>query len=292
MFFLQLIISGFAIGCLYALVALGFVLIYKATEILNFANGEFLLVGAFTCYMLITRFSLPFYLSFMITMGVALIFGLLVERVVLRPMIGEPIFAVVMITIGLSIFLRAIFGIIFGHENKIFPSPFSETPINLSGIVVSYAQLWIIVASGLLIVLFFLFFKYTRVGLAMRGVANNQSIAMLMGISVKRVFGLTWGLAAIIAAIGGIFLSNVMVLNLGLSLVAIKVFPAVILGGLESIPGAIIGGIVIGIVETLAGGYLGNILPGVKELTAFVILFLVLMVRPYGLFGKEEIERV
>jgi branched-chain amino acid transport system permease protein len=143
-----------------------------------------------------------------------------------------------------------------------------------------------------MVVLFFLFFRYSRVGLAMRGVANDQDTAMLMGISVKRVFALTWGISFAIAAVAGIFLANVMVLNIAISLVAIKAFPAVILGGLESIPGAIIGGLVIGVLEALVGGYLDQTLPGVKDLTAFVVLFLVLMIRPYGLFGKEELDRV
>ena len=146
--------------------------------------------------------------------------------------------------------------------------------------------------SGLMVILFFLFFRFSRVGLAMRGVANDQDTAMLMGISVKRVFALTWGISFAIAAVAGIFLANVMVLNIAICLVAIKAFPAVILGGLESIPGAIVGGLVIGVLETLVGGYLDQAMPGVKDLTAFVVLFLVLMIRPYGLFGKKEIERV
>ena len=291
-YFLQLIVSGLAVGSLYALVALGFVLIYKATDILNFAHGEVMMMGAFVCYVLMTGFSLPFFGAVLITVLFALLFGFLTERLVLRPMIGEPIFAVVMVTIGLSIFLRSVSGIIFGYDNRVFPSPFSQTPINFKGLVLSHTHLWIMAISGLLVILFFVFFKYSRTGLSMRGVANDQDTAMLMGISVKRVFALTWGLAFAIAAVAGIFLANVMVLNIGLSLVALKAFPAVILGGLESIPGAIIGGLTIGVVETIVGGYLDDVLPGAKELTPFVVLFLVLMIRPYGLFGKEEIERV
>lgn len=164
--------------------------------------------------------------------------------------------------------------------------------INFHGLVLSHTHLWAMVVSGAMVILFFFFFKYSRIGLSMRGVANDQDTAMLMGISVKRVFALTWGLSFAIGSVAGIFLANVMVLNIGLSLVAIKAFPAVILGGLESIPGAIIGGLVIGVLETIVGGYLDQALPGVKDLTAFVVLFLVLMIRPYGLFGQEEIERV
>jgi len=291
LYFLQLVLSGLAVGSLYALVALGFVLIYKATDILNFAHGEAMMVGAFVCYALVMS-GIPFVWAVPITAAMAIVMGLLTERLVLRPMLGEPQFAVVMVTIGLSIFLRSVSGIIFGHDNKVFPAPFTEGALNFNGLILSYTHLWAMVVSGLMVVLFFLFFKYSRLGLSMRGVANDQDTAMLMGISVKNVFALTWGISFAIAAIAGIFLASVMVLNIGLTLVAIKAFPAVILGGLESIPGAIIGGLVIGILETLAGGYLDQVLPGIKDLTAFIVLFLVLMIRPYGLFGKEELERV
>jgi branched-chain amino acid transport system permease protein len=290
-FFLQLVASGIAVGSLYALAALGFVLIYKATDILNFAHGEAMLIGALVCYTLIVL-GVPFLWAVILTGGLAFLFGMLTERLVLRPLVGEGQFSTVMITIGLSIFLRSLAGIIFGHDNKVFPSPFSKAPIKFDGIVLSETHLWAIGISALMVILFFLFFRYSRLGLSMRGVANDLDTAMLMGISVKRVFAMTWGLSFVIAALAGIFLANVMVLNIGLALVAIKAFPAVILGGMESIPGAIIGGIVIGILETLVGGYLDQTFPGARDLTAFVVLFIVLMVRPYGLFGKEEIERV
>ncbi|MGC8908865.1 MAG: branched-chain amino acid ABC transporter permease [Desulfomonilaceae bacterium] len=290
-YFLQLVISGIAVGGLYALAALGFVLIYKATDIMNFAHGEAMMIGAFLCYVLITS-GMPFYVAILLTMGAALLFGFLTERLVLRPMIGEPQFAVVMVTIGLSIFLRSVSGIVFGHDNKVFPSPFSDAAISFAGLVLSRTHLWAMVISALLVIAFFIFFQYSKQGLAMRGVANDQDTAMLMGISVKRVFALTWGIGFAVAAVAGVFLANVMVLNIGISLIAIKAFPAVILGGLESIPGAIIGGLVIGVIETLVGGYLDQTMPGVKDLSSFVVLFLVLMVRPYGLFGKPEIERV
>jgi branched-chain amino acid transport system permease protein len=287
----QLIVSGLAVGSLYALAALGFVLIYKATDIMNFAHGEAMMMGAFICYILIGA-DIPFFWAVLIAALFTMVLGLITERLVLRPMIGEPQFAVVMVTIGLSIFLRSISGIIFGHDNKVFPSPFSREAINFEGLVLSHTHLWAMLVSGCMMILFFLFFKYSRSGLAMRGVANDQDTSMLMGISVKRIFAMSWGISFGIGAVAGIFLANVMVLNIGLSLVAIKAFPAVVLGGLESIPGAIIGGLVIGVLETLVGGYLDETMPGVKDLTAFIVLFLVLMIRPYGLFGKEEIERV
>jgi branched-chain amino acid transport system permease protein len=293
LFFIQLFASGIAVGCLYALIALGFVLIIKATDILNFAHGEIIMISSLLCYFLMAKYHFSFLTASLITVLIAALLGVLTERVVLRPMLGEPIFAVVMITIGLSIFLRSLAGIIFGHDNYVFPSPFPKEPMNLAGITLSMTQIWVMISTALLVLVFFIFFKYSRMGLAMRGTANNQETALLMGISTKRVFAMVWGIAFVTAAIAGIFLANVMVVNIGLTFTAISAFPAIILGGLESIPGAIIGGLAIGVIENLAGGYLDQMIGGgVKDVTPFVVLFLMLMFKPYGLFGKKEIERV
>lgn len=290
---MQLFVSGIAVGCLYALIALGFVLIIKATDILNFAHGEVIMISALICYFLMAKYHLSFLPAVLITVMIAALLGALTERLVLRPMLGEPIFAVVMITIGLSIFLRSLAGIVFGHDNYVFPSPFPKEPMNLTGITLSMTQIWVMISTALLVIVFFIFFKYSRTGLAMRGTANDQETALLMGISTKRVFAMVWGIAFATAAIAGISLANVMVVNIGLTFTAISAFPAIILGGLESIPGAIIGGLAIGIIENLAGGYLDQVIGGgVKDVTPFVVLFLILMFKPYGLFGKEEIERV
>jgi branched-chain amino acid transport system permease protein len=293
LFFIQLFASGIAVGCLYALIALGFVLIIKATDILNFAHGEVIMISSLLCYFLMAKYHFSFLTASLITILIAALLGVLTERVVLRPMLGEPIFAVVMITIGLSIFLRSMAGIIFGHDNYVFPSPFPKEPMNLAGITLSMTQIWVMISTALLVLIFFIFFKYSRMGLAMRGTANNQETALLMGISTKRIFAMVWGIAFVTAAIAGIFLANVMVVNIGLTFTAISAFPAIILGGLESIPGAIIGGLAIGVIENLAGGYLDQMIGGgVKDVTPFVVLFLMLMFKPYGLFGKKEIERV
>ena len=293
LFFIQLFASGIAVGCLYALIALGFVLIIKATDILNFAHGEMIMISSLLCYFLMAKYHFSFLTASLITILIAALLGVLTERLVLRPMLGEPIFAVVMITIGLSIFLRSMAGIIFGHDNYVFPSPFPKEPMNLAGITLSMTQIWVMICTALLVLIFFIFFKYSRMGLAMRGTANNQETALLMGISTKRIFAMVWGIAFVTAAIAGIFLANVMVVNIGLTFTAISAFPAIILGGLESIPGAIIGGLAIGVIENLAGGYLDQMIGGgVKDVTPFVVLFLMLMFKPYGLFGKKEIERV
>lgn len=292
-YLIQLLASGIAVGCLYALIALGFVLIIKATDILNFAHGEIIMISALLCYFLTAKFRLPFLPAVAITLVIAAFLGVLTERFLLRPMLGEPVFAVVMITIGLSIFLRSLAGIIFGHDNYVFPSPFPKEPVYGAGITLSMTQIWVMICTAILVIIFFIFFKYSRLGLAMRGTANHQETALLMGISTKRVFAMVWAIAFVTAAVAGIFLANIMVVNIGLTFTAISAFPAIILGGLESVPGAIIGGLAIGVIENLVGGYLDPVIGGgVKDVTPFVILFFILMIKPYGLFGKKEIERV
>jgi branched-chain amino acid transport system permease protein len=292
-YFLELLISGIAVGSLYALIAMGFALIYKGTGVINFAQGEVIMVAAFVAYYLVTGFGVPFWLAVPLTLVATALLGAGTERLVIRPMLGEPVFSVVMVTIGLSIFLRAMSGIVFGHHNYIFPNPFPTAPMHIGGIVLSYTHLWSMIISAVLMIAFGLFFKFARLGLGMRATANDQDTATLMGVNIKRVYALTWGISFVIAGVAGIFLANVMVLNVGLAFIAIAAFPAVILGGLDSIPGAIIGGLAIGIIENLAGGYLDQIVGGgVKDVTPFAVLFLVLMIRPYGLFGTKEVERV
>ncbi|MFH1134913.1 MAG: branched-chain amino acid ABC transporter permease [Pseudomonadota bacterium] len=293
MYFLEILVSGVAVGSIYALIALGFVLIFKATGVINFAQGEVIMIAAFIAYYLLAKAGLPFWAAVLVTLVAAGTLGVITERLVLRPMLGESHFSVVMVTVGLSIFLRSMAGIFFGHDNHVMPNPFPETPLNIGGVVLSHTHLWTMLVSFGLMAAFLLFFKFARLGLGMRATANDQYTATLMGVNIKKVFALTWALSFAIAGVAGIFLANVMVLNIGLAFTAISAFPAVILGGLQSVPGAIIGGLAIGIIENLAGGYLDQVIGGgVKDVTPFVILFLVLMVRPYGLFGQEEVERV
>jgi branched-chain amino acid transport system permease protein len=291
-YLLQLLVSGIAVGSVYAVIGIGFVVIYKATKILNFAHGEILMMAAYLCLTLIESLHLPFWAAVPLTLAFCAITGIFIERFIMRPMIGEPVFAMVMITLGLSIVLRPLIGMIFGFGNVMFPSPFPQKPIVLSGIVLSHAHLWTFFISCAVMLLFFLFFKYSKVGIAMRAAADRQIIAFLMGINVKRVFSLSWAIAAASAGIAGILLANVMVINLNLSFVAIKVFPAIILGGMDSIAGALVGGLIIGVFETLVGGYLDIHLSGIKEISSYILLFVILTIRPYGLFGTEEVERV
>lgn len=291
--FFQLVISGFALGCIYAIVALGFVIIYKSSGVINFAQGELMMVGAYFCYFMVVHLHLSYITAFVLTMGFSVALGLALERVVLRRLIGESVFAVIMVTIGLSTIFRSSVGLILGHEEHRFPSPFPENPIRLGGTVISHTSLWTIVITLFFLFIFFLFFKYTTVGVGMRATADDQDTAQLMGISVKKIFAMSWVIATVVASIGGISLAEINFLYPHMSFIGLKAFPAAILGGMDSIFGAILGGIIIGLAETLSGGYIDQyVAGGVSGIMSFIILILVLMVKPYGFFGTEEIERV
>lgn len=287
--FVQLTLTGLTNGAILALAALGFVLIYKSSDIINFAQGEFLLIGAYVTYAMIVQFGLPWSLGVLLTMGVAIALGVVVERLVLRPMIGEPIISVIMVTIGLSSLLRAIVSTIWGNQPRSFPPFIPSRPIHILGATVGADRLWAIVVAIVMLVLFNLFFRRSKVGIAMRAVADDQQAALSMGISVKNIFAWAWSIAAMSAAVGGMLLANIVGAGPEIGGFGLRVFPVVILGGLDSIPGAMIGGVVIGLLEAYTGGYIGQ---GLNQVLPFVVLIIILMVRPYGLFGQEIIERV
>ncbi len=293
-FFLQIMVNSIAIGSIYALIGLGFVIIYKASDVLNFAQGEFVMVGAFISFYLLTTFKIPFWLAILITAPAVALLGIFTEFLILRRMIGEPIFAVVMITIGLSEVLRNLMGIVCGPTDYVNPTIFSQSRVTImKNVFLLPAQIWIIISAWLLVIVLLLFFNKTRVGLGMRTAASDQDVALLMGVSVKKVFSISWGIASAVGAISGVLLGNLTTVNIHMGHVGLVVFPAIILGGLDSIGGAIVGGIVMGVVEALSGGYLDKALGGgIKEITAFVVLIGILMIKPHGLFGKPEIERV
>ncbi|MBU1157114.1 MAG: branched-chain amino acid ABC transporter permease [Proteobacteria bacterium] len=292
--FLQLMVTGLVIGSVYALVAMGFALIYKSTSIINFAQGEFVLVGGYICWWLYTMLGIPIVWSFMLTMLIAVAMGVVLERLVLRPMIGEPIISVIMITIALATVLKSLVTILWGTQIKVFtPAIFSQKAIHMGPILISEVYLWTFGFAFLFLGVFAAFFKFTRVGISMRAVANDQQVAQSMGISVKKVFAISWSIGALVSAVGGLLVGNINGINITLSDFGLKVFPAVILGGLDSIGGAIIGGLTIGILENIMGSYLDVYLGGgVKEIAPFIVLIIILMVKPYGLFGIKEIERV
>ena len=245
--FLQLIASGITVGGIYALIALGFVLIYKATSIINFATGEFMMVGAYFCLTLLIHPQFPFLLCFFLTLGFAVLLGILAERLVLRPLIGEPIISVIMVTIGLSSILKGLVQVIWGPEEKGFPSVFPQTLLKIGPVVISPNYLWGFLIAILCVVIFAAFFKYSRSGVAMRATACDQQVALSMGISVKKILALSWSLGAMAAAIGGMVIGSIAGINLQLGLIGLKIIPVVILGGLDSIGGAILGGFIRGI---------------------------------------------
>lgn len=293
-FFLQLVINGLVVGSVYALVALGFVIIYKSTSVVNFAQGEFLLLGAYISLAVVGQYNMPFWMAVIITLSFSAVLGLLIERLILRPMIGEPVISVIMVTLGLSSVLKAIVQGIWGTDTRPFPEIFPSTPLQIGPLPVSQGYIYSVVCVAILLLLFTLFFKYSRAGVAMRATAFSQQVAQSMGISVRRMFALAWAIAAVVSAIGGILLGGVRGgVDAALAAIGLKVIPVVILGGLDSILGAIVGGLLVGVLENLAGGYLDPLFGGgVKEVAPFLILVLILMIKPYGLFGKVHIDRV
>jgi len=285
-FFLQLLLNGLVVGSIYSLVALGFVIIFKSSGILNFAQGEFLLLGAYV-FLAVASAHAPIG-------AFSAVLGIVLERLVLRPLIGEPIISVIMVTLGLSSVLRAIVQGIWGTDTRPLPSVFSLDPIQLGPLPIARGYLYSAGCVAVLLVVLTLFFKYARPGIAMRATADSQQVALSMGISVRRIFALSWSIAAVVSAVGGILLATMRGgVDGSLAVLGLKVLPAVIVGGLDSIGGAILGGLLIGVLENLSGGYLDPVFGGgVKEVAPFVALVLILMVRPYGLFGKVRIERV
>jgi branched-chain amino acid transport system permease protein len=293
-FALQLIITGVAVGGVYALMALGFVLIYKASTVVNFGPGELVLFGAYVAWATILNMRLPLYVALPLTLAIAVLLGLVIERGVLRPLIGHPVISVIMVTFGFASVIRGVLNMAWGSDTRPFPALFSPEPFHLGPVPVSPVHLWSFVTVLLLLAAFSLFFKFSLTGMAMRATADNQQVAQSLGISVKWIFALSWCIAAVVSALGGIILGSVRGgVDFSLADLGLKVFPVVILGGLDSVAGAIVGGILIGVLENLSGGYLDPILGGgVKEVAPFVILVIILMLRPYGLFGRVDIERV
>jgi branched-chain amino acid transport system permease protein len=294
-YFLQLVISGLVIGSIYSAVALGFVIIYKATRVVNFAQGELLMVGAYVCYAFLVQMHVPFWGALLLTILFGMVLAMVIERLILRPMIGEPIISIIMVTIGLSLVLRSVASAIWGTDILVYePKLFPQDMISFAGVPVSLEFVWCFILSVFLLAVFSIFFKYSKAGVAMRATAFNQQVAQSMGISVKHIFALSWVISAIVSGIGGVLIGNINGINNTLYHFGLKVFPATILGGLDSILGAAIGGMIIGILENLSDGFCTTYfdLSGVKEVAPYVILVLILMVKPYGLFGTKEIERV
>jgi branched-chain amino acid transport system permease protein len=288
-----LLSNGVLIGLMYSLIALGFVLVYKATDAINFAQGEFVMIAGFVVAAALALYGAPLWLAVGLALAAMIGFGFGLERVVLRPLIGRPIVAVIMATIGLAAVFRGGGPLLWGAETKPLPLPISDEPIVWGPLFIPPIQLLGGIVSLAFLAVFGWFFLKSRQGIAMRAVADSQQVAMAMGIDVERYFALAWAMTGVVSALGGVIWGNLLGVDVHLSLVGLKVFPVVILGGLDSIPGAIVGGLLVGIVESVAAGYVDPFVGGgTKDFAPYVLMIVALMIRPYGIFGKPIIERV
>jgi len=292
-FFLLLMSNGLLIGLMYSLIALGFVLVYKATDAINFAQGEFVMIAGFVAAGALMVWGAPLWVAVTLALASLVAFGFVLERVMLRRLIGRPVIAVVMATIGLASILRGVGPFTIFSGTKPLPLPIRDEPFMLGPIFIPPIQLLGAGVSLAFLAGFGWFFLKSRKGIAMRAVADNQQVAMAMGIDVERYFGVAWAMTGMVSALGGILWGNLLGVDVNLALVGFKVFPVVILGGLDSIPGAILGGLIVGVVENIAAGYVDPYVGGgTKDFAPYVLMILALMIRPYGIFGKRIIERV
>jgi len=291
--FLMTLITGILVGGIYALVALGWVLIYKCSGVLNLAMGELTLIGAYVS-LSFYQMGVPFILSVCCTLLVGIVLGFMTERVFLDKLIGEPILAVIMVTVGLSFFFRGIVEFIWGTDTRVFTPPiFSIKPITLGYLKISPVYLWSFILAIVLLIILVAFFKYTRWGLSMQATADDETAALSLGVSARFVYAAAWSIAFMSAGVGGALLGNINGVNISVGHLGLLVLPAVVLGGLNSVPGAIVGGIIIGLLENFSGTYLDEFFPGgVKEIMPFAVMAVFLLFKPYGLWGWERIERV
>ncbi len=287
--FIQLTVTGLANGAILALAALGFVIIFKATGVINFAQGYFLLVGAYVVWAGIVDFGMHWSLAILVALVVAVLVALTTERFVLRPLVGENVISVIMVTIGLAFILQGIVQFIWGTEPRSMPAFIPRGTVAVLGVPLSLNRIWAMLLAGAILAALTLFFQRSRHGIAMRAVADDQQAAMVVGISVRRVFALAWALAAVSAVFAGIIVANLFGVSGEVAVFGLLVFPVVILGGLDSVPGAMIAGAIIGLLITFTAGYVGG---GLQQVIPYVVLVLILLFRPYGLFGEVRIERV
>jgi branched-chain amino acid transport system permease protein len=287
----QVLISGIAQGCIYGLIALGFVLIYKATEAVSFAQGDLMMLGAFLGLAGLTALGLPFWIVVPSAILAMAIFGFALERAVIRPIIGQPAFSIVMLTIGIAYVARGAITMIpaIGTETHTLDVPYKNEVLTFGGVVFAVEQMVVIGATALLCLLLYLVFSRSKVGIAMQAASQNQLAAYYMGIPVKKLNGIVWGLAAAVAAIAGLLLAPITFVHANMGFIGLKAFPAAVVGGFGSLPGAIVGGLIIGLVEALAGFYLPE---GFKDIAAYVVVLVMLMIKPNGLFGENLRKKV
>ena len=288
---LQIVIGGIAQGCIYGLIALGVVLIYKATETVSFAQGELMMLGAFGGFVAMTALGFPFWLAFAAAVVAMGAFGVALERLVIRPILGQPAFSIVMLTIGIGYVARGAITMVpgIGTETHTLPVPYKDQTWNLGTLVLNVEQMVIIAATVVLSGALYALFRYSKVGVAMQAASQNQIAAYYMGIPVKRLNGLVWGLAAAVAAVAGLLLAPITFVHANMGFIGLKAMPAAVVGGFGSLPGAIVGGLIIGIVEALSGFYLPE---GFKDIAAYVVVLVMLVVKPNGLFGEKLRKKV
>ncbi len=291
--FLQFLITGLSVGMAYALISLGFVLVWKSSSVANLALGQLVLLSSWFTYGMLVQAGFPLWLGFPLVIIFALFLGWVIERFALRPLIAQPILSLITVTLGLAYFIEGIVNFVWPWSVDALPRLFPIEPIHIGGAVVSQQYIWVAVISLIIFGLLTLFFRYHRMGIAMRATADDQLAVQACGIPVTRIFSMSWMFACVVAAIGGILISSIGGITHGLVETGLKAFSVVILGGLDSFAGAIIAGPIIGLSESFGGGYLTPYLwAGVKDIIPFVIIIIVMVIKPYGLFGEERIERI
>ena len=293
-FFLQLVVTGFALGMVYALIAIGFVIILKCSDAFNIAQGHFVMIGGYLGFTFLVTFGLPIWASLLLAVLVAIVMGLSIERLTLRPLVGQPVLAVVMMTIALSTVLEGVAPLVWGGEYKTYHGVLPTINLQFGGLSLPSETSIAMIVSFVAVALLMLLFRYTRIGLAMRATADDEQVVQSAGIRVTSVYAFSWAIASVVGVIGGILLGGVSGVMIPLSQIGIKAFAVVLLGGVNSVGGAIVAGVILGVLENIAAGYLDPLLPGggLASVFPFMVMIVVLVLRPYGLFGEAEIERI
>lgn len=293
--FLQYVISGFAAGMVYALIAIGFVIILKCSKAFNIAQGHFVMIGGYLAFTFLVTFHMPVWAALLAAIAVAILLGLVIERLTLRPLVGQPVLAIIMMTIALSTMFEGLATLIWGGEYKVYHGVLPNLTLKIGELSISSEMILGIIVSVIAVAILMILFRYTKSGLAMRATAEDEQVVQSAGIKVTTVYALSWAIACVVGVIGGIILGGVSGVMVGMSQIGLKAFAVVLLGGINSFGGAIIAGITVGVLENIAAGYLDPLLPaggGLANVFPFIVIIIVLVIRPYGLFGLEEIERI
>ncbi|MFC1822374.1 branched-chain amino acid ABC transporter permease [Thermodesulfobacteriota bacterium] len=292
-FFLQLLLPGICVGAVYALGAIGFVLIYKASKIFNVAHGEMMMTGALVAVTFAVKLELPMFLAFLCALVVTAIIGMIIQFLIIRPLTGQSLFSILMATVALIFVFRGGSLLLWSHKFYAYPGQiFPLKSLMLGGAILAPSYINSLLLAIIMIILLGIYFKFTKSGLTMRAIADDVQLAESIGVRVGKSFGVVWALAGATAAVGGISLGMLTNVDVMLGELGLKVLPVVVVGGMESIAGACIGGLIVGITSSLSGGYLEGYLPGFKDVAPFIIMLIVLLIRPNGIFGEKRIERI